>query len=93
MDIYVFKRADGSEWADYRAPKGAAVVQHISATKVVQIAEIAKRSDRVGALAERRLKEIMTSTIEPQRVLDAQIEVSVRERRFFSRLKWLLTGK
>lgn len=93
MDIYVFKRADGSEWADYRVPDGAASVRHISATKVAQIADIVKQGGRIGALAERKLKEITSTTVEPQRVLDAQVEASARERGFFSRLKWLLTGK
>lgn len=93
MNIYVFKRADGSEWADYRAPDGVKIVRHIYATKVAQIAQLVQEGGRIGALAERRLKEITSGTIEPQRVLDAQVEASVRERGLFARIKWLVFGK
>jgi Glu-tRNA(Gln) amidotransferase subunit E-like FAD-binding protein len=93
MNIYVFQRADGSEWADYRLPEGAKVKRLIVATRVAEIEKISKEGGRVGALAERRLKEITSSSVQPQRELDAQVAQAVREHGFFARLKWLLSGK
>lgn len=90
MDIYVFKRADGSEWADYRVPAGAKILKRVHATKLADIRAIAEQGGRVGSLAERALAEIRVN--QAADVLPA-VSPEVRERGFVGRLKWLLTGK
>ena len=54
MKIHVFKRADGSEWADFRVPDGAKIIRTVSVETQADIDRaIRKEAGRVKALAER----------------------------------------
>lgn len=83
MDIYVFKRADGHEWADFRLPEDAVLLQKIHAETPSEIQKVAdSNTGRVQALAERALAEAVLSS-----------PTALAERGLLGRLKWLFAGK
>lgn len=95
MKIYVFKRPDGSVWADYSE-------EHAKRFKIVETIEATTRGDieavvrshampRVQALADRALKELLARHQQPEPI-PAPIDPEVRKRSFWERAKWLLTG-
>lgn len=91
MDIYVFKRADSSTWADYRLPLGAQVERHIRADSEVAIQRVMNaETGRVRALAERAYSELQQA---PEPPVLAPIPQAVRERNFWQRLKWAFTRR
>lgn len=69
MNIYVFQRADGSEWSDFRVPEDAKVLRTFSVKQAL------REKGRVKALAERALTETPMAEVEaPVRALAASRE-------------------
>lgn len=84
MDIYVFKRPDGSEWADFRLPENAAELRRVHADSVEQMRTVAaNETGRIRALAERALSEAQPESAPAALTAD---------RGFLGRMKWLFTG-
>jgi hypothetical protein len=69
MNIYVFRRSDGTEWADFRVPPGAKTVRTFSIDSEKKIQRVIKReTGRVKALAERALTEMPVCPAKPSRL-------------------------
>ena len=82
MKIYVFDRA-GLQWADYRLPEGTTALRTIAInTNADAVRHLKNETGRIAALIERAQMEIKQDPM-----------TSIRERSFFGRLKWLVTGK
>lgn len=87
MNIYVFERADGSQWCDYTLPKGAKVLRRIEANRLDDIERVAQNEGgRIAALARRALDEAKArQVVEP-------VPPEYAKRSLLGRLKWALTG-
>lgn len=98
MRIYVFKRPNGSYWADYDAKfaqrQGEVVTNYDVSTQERASGVIAfpgsYAPDRVVALAQRAEKEHLGA---PPPVVLAKLPNAVQDWSFWRRLKWLFTGK
>lgn len=88
--IYIFRRPDGSLWADFN--RWGEVVTKLPTDTRPQILAVLDNpgdilADRVRALAERALKEFDER---PPEAKTAPAPASVRERTLWGRLKWAL---
>lgn len=93
MNIFVFKRADESYFADYsqaHANAQGSVIQIYRIDTAQQAQELIDNpgkyaTERVRALAERALLELEEPLFQPPK--------EVHKRGVFGRIKWALTGK
>lgn len=102
MKIFVFARADGTHGADYSEEfakrNGKVVKTHSLVTRRDMESLVEDGGDyapaRVSALAERALKEFMARNQQPEPIVTPSPSmVTLRDRKFFGRLRWLLTGR
>lgn len=94
MKIVFYERPGGSLWADYDAG-GKKVIRYIEAHSRAEIEGVIRAPgpdipERVRALAERSLKELLARNQQPEPSPPA-IE-KVKERGVLGRLRWLMTG-
>jgi hypothetical protein len=95
VKIVFFERPGGALWADYDSG-GRKVVRYIEAHTRAEIEDVIKSPgpdipDRVKALAERALKELLARNQQPEPAPPAPEKVV--ERGFFGRLRYVLTGR
>lgn len=80
MLIYVYKRKNGTYWADFKVPNDGELVESVGLE-----GESTLLPDRVRALQARAAAEApVVVEVTPPKV--------IRKRSFMGRLKWLLTG-
>lgn len=100
--IYVFQRKNGDCWADISetlAKREGKIVATFPTDTRADLEAVLKNpgptaASRVLALAERLYKELMARDQQPEPTIQpTPTIVSLRDRKFFGRLKWLLTGK
>lgn len=103
MKVYVFKRPDGSHWADYADLGGRPGHLRVKTHELSTREDIEDLIDdpgewvpeRVRALAERMLEEFLARNQQPQvaPVFLVPPELAAAEKlSFLERLKWLFTG-
>lgn len=102
MKIFIFKRHDGSVWADYTnlgTREGYQFVRHIEASSRSDIESVISSPgefvpERVKALAERALSELLARGQQPAvtRQQHAVAVAQVERWGIWKRLKWIVAG-